>query len=209
MKLAVDVKHAVQVLDLDTGKHTNYLVFEVGGQDVSIPATDEQLQEAIREANGQHVPESLPSISVNREQMPPPSSAYPGAATFEGNFAELGVRGELLEDLENTVMSTDAAPLGDLVGFILPDTPMTSTAQREQNIQETRAQHQPSYPKPEVLAARARANIEHRRHVQSDEAGNPVVEPARSFQPAPGPPLVAQYTLPVSSEQDEDGIPAG
>lgn len=58
MKITIDVKRAEQSFDLDRGVQQNYLVVELGGQEIRIPCDEEQMGAAIRECvgRGQTVP---------------------------------------------------------------------------------------------------------------------------------------------------------
>lgn len=103
MKITIDVKRAEQSFDLDRGVQQNYLVVELGGQEIRIPCDEEQMGAAIRECvgRGQTVPAPEPV---------PVYTPSPAATTREFSFTPD-------EDQDSEEKPVSAAP----AVFVLPE----------------------------------------------------------------------------------------
>jgi len=187
MKISVDVKKVLQEIDLDTGVTSNFLVFVIGGVEQVVPATEEQLQEAIYEATVQN--DVVPERAVRREpprigavgEIPQEESSHfvdelleEPISDGDNPFAEVNAPVTYEEMAEFHTGGASVIPMNvDLVsdddtegvvfeeimqrGGTNPDAPLSGPQQRQQNIQERHQAGIPQSRKQTIAALRKKA----------------------------------------------------
>lgn len=98
MQIPVNVVRAIQEYDLDSRVFKNFLVIQLGGQEIKLETTEEHIQQAIREASLQ---------GVNAPPQPAPQRVAPVAAVSNPPFVQ-----ELLDEYDEDEDEDYAIPEG-------------------------------------------------------------------------------------------------
>lgn len=184
MKITANVLGVEQALNFDTMEQTCMLVFELFGQTMRVPITEEQMEEltvsAVRERQGPLEPTAYTATTAfddARESLDgaPPSLGAPPAE--ERPFSLVGQAGPVMASLSDGPPDSESATPAGLEGVF---------GDEEQKVKTLRGRARPA------------------RTVTQDEAGNPLVDGS----PPPEAP-VRQGNMPQLPGFGDEDFPAG